>query len=463
MASKRDLVEAQTYSRRRLLTAFTSGAPSGQELEPTKPMRGVVAGVLLTVILVLGSLAYGLLKPTLPSGWDDSSLVVVKDVGTRYVAIKGTLYPVLNTTSARLVVPSSAFHVVQVSQDDIASTKRGATIGIAGAPDAPPPADRLVATGWLSCLVPDGARTTIGVDLPIDTDGDGVDDESTAPPSATAAAPGVLVSVDDDLYIVSGGLRYLIPLESQSAVLRALGLDTATPVPAPAAWLNLFPAGTDLAPVTLPDVGQQVPSVSGLPLDTVIGTVVEVSGVGADTKTYVVDQDGNLAPLGALALPLYELGSGQDAAVVQKSAADVAGVRTATQPVAPADWPQVAPVAVPDERSACARLTTTGDDVQVALVTTAADPDAVAGVLVAPGGGALVRAATTAGGAGGVSLVDESGTAFPVPDASDEMLARLGYTPSQVTRVPPAWTALLPAGPALTEDAAAQQVRSAGA
>ena len=115
MASKRDLVEAQTYSRRRLLTAFVSGAPAGQELEPTKPMRGVVAGILLTVILVLGSLAYGLLKPTLPDGWDDSSLVVVKNVGTRYVAVKGTLYPVLNTTSARLVVPSSSFHVVQLS------------------------------------------------------------------------------------------------------------------------------------------------------------------------------------------------------------------------------------------------------------------------------------------------------------------------------------------------------------
>ena len=60
-------------------------------------------------------------------------------------------------------------------------------------------------------------------------------------------------------------------------------------------------------------------------------------------------------------------------------------------------------------------------------------------------------------------LVDESGSAFPVPDASDEVLARLGYTPSHVTRVPPAWTALLPAGPALTEDAAATQVSPAGA
>ncbi|MEZ0449517.1 type VII secretion protein EccB [Cellulomonas sp. ICMP 17802] len=447
MASKRDLVEAQTYSRRRLLTAFVSGAPSGQELEPTKPMRGVVAGILLTVVLVLGSLAYGLLKPTLPAGWDDSSLVVVKDVGTRYVALKGTLYPVLNTTSARLVVPSSGFHVVQVSAKDIAGTPRGATIGIAGAPDSPPPADRLVGTGWLSCLVPDGARTTLGVDLPVD--------------GATATS-GVLVSVDDDLYVVAGGLRYLIPLEHQAAVLRALGLDTATPVPAPAGWLNLFPAGTDLAPVTLPDVGKQVPSVSGLPLDTVIGTVVEVSGVGTATKRYVVDQDGNLAPLGDLALPLYELGSGQDAAVVRTSAADVAGVRTATEPVAPADWPQAAPVAVPADRSACARLST-GDDGRVDLVTTLADPDAAPGVLVAPGGGALVRAADTDGGAGGVSLVDESGTAYPVPDASDEMLARLGYTPTHVTRVPPAWTALLPAGPALTQDAAAMQVGAAGA
>jgi hypothetical protein len=138
VASKRDLVEAQTYSRRRLLTAFTSGAPGGRELEPTKPLRGVVAGVSLSVLLVLGSLGFGLLSPTLPDGWDDQSLVIVEGDGSRYVGIQGTLHPVLNVTSARLVLDSGSFHVVDVSEDDITDAPRGATIGIAGAPDELP-------------------------------------------------------------------------------------------------------------------------------------------------------------------------------------------------------------------------------------------------------------------------------------------------------------------------------------
>ena len=34
MATKKDLVEAQSFSRRRLTTAFVSGAPGGREVEP---------------------------------------------------------------------------------------------------------------------------------------------------------------------------------------------------------------------------------------------------------------------------------------------------------------------------------------------------------------------------------------------------------------------------------------------
>lgn len=36
MANKKDLAEAQSYSRRRLVTAFSSGIPDGVELTPKK-------------------------------------------------------------------------------------------------------------------------------------------------------------------------------------------------------------------------------------------------------------------------------------------------------------------------------------------------------------------------------------------------------------------------------------------
>jgi len=102
VASKKDLTEAQSFSRRRLLTAFTSGAVGTTELEPAKPLRAVVAGMALTALVVLGGVFYGLISPGLPTGWENNRLVLAKDTGARYVSSQGTLYPVVNTASARL-------------------------------------------------------------------------------------------------------------------------------------------------------------------------------------------------------------------------------------------------------------------------------------------------------------------------------------------------------------------------
>jgi len=443
VASKRDLVEAQTYSRRRLLTAFTSGAPGGRELEPTKPLRGVVAGVSLSVLLVLGSLGFGLLSPTLPDGWDDQSLVIVEGDGSRYVGIQGTLHPVLNVTSARLVLDSGSFHVVDVSEDDITDAPRGATIGIAGAPDELPLASRLAATGWAACVAPDG-----GTALTIDPD---------APAPVADPGAGALVEAAGTLYLVSDGTRHRIPAGDEAAVLRALGLDTATPLAAGADWVNLVPVGSDLAPLTVEGAGDAALPEGGLPIDTRVGTLVEVTGVGDGARRYVVDARGELAPLSDLAYPLYLLGAGDLAAQpLEVTAAEIAAVRTSATPVAPADLPATVPTLPAAGSTACVVLTT-GDAERVDLVLRDG-AEVAAGVRVAPGSGALVRAQTTDGAAATVRLVDGSGRAYPVPDAGDEVLARLGYAPDDVTRVPPAWADLLPTGPDLTVEAAATEV-----
>src|SRR3712207_5107951 len=109
MASKRDLVEAHAFNRRRLVTAFLSGAPGGREVEPTRPARAVIAGVVLAGLVLAGAALAGYLRPGLPQGWNDNTLVVARTSGARYVATGGTLYPVVNTTSARLLVPAEDF------------------------------------------------------------------------------------------------------------------------------------------------------------------------------------------------------------------------------------------------------------------------------------------------------------------------------------------------------------------
>lgn len=73
MADKKDLSEAQSYSRRRLVTAFTSGIPDGVELMPKKNQTPVIVGVGLTIIAMLISMFYGIISPSLPSGWENKN------------------------------------------------------------------------------------------------------------------------------------------------------------------------------------------------------------------------------------------------------------------------------------------------------------------------------------------------------------------------------------------------------
>ena len=152
MATKKDLVEAQSFSRRRLTTAFVSGAPGGREVEPDRPLRAVVGGLALTVVLVLGSMAFGWLRSSLPDDWKNDRLVIAEDSGARYVSVEGVLHPVVNTTSARLLIPADQFKVIAVPDQELEEIQRGPTLGILGAPDSLAPRDRLVGSGWVSCL-----------------------------------------------------------------------------------------------------------------------------------------------------------------------------------------------------------------------------------------------------------------------------------------------------------------------
>ena len=152
MSSKKDLVEAHSFNRRRLITAFVSGAPGGREVEPVRYGRTLVGGLVLALLVVVGAAVTPLLRTTLPKGWNEKGLVIGKESGSRFVAFDKTLYPVINTTSARLILGAEGdFKVNFVPDDEIAKQKQGSTIGIPGAPDLLPTPSKLVTTGWTAC------------------------------------------------------------------------------------------------------------------------------------------------------------------------------------------------------------------------------------------------------------------------------------------------------------------------
>lgn len=53
MTSRKDLLEAQAFTRRRLLAVLVSGAPGGREPEPSTPGRSLLGGVLVAVVVAL--------------------------------------------------------------------------------------------------------------------------------------------------------------------------------------------------------------------------------------------------------------------------------------------------------------------------------------------------------------------------------------------------------------------------
>jgi tetrahydromethanopterin S-methyltransferase subunit C len=74
MVTQRDLVEANSFNRRRLVAAFLSGSTGGYDIEPIRPVRTLAAGFVLAVLLVAGSAVVRVLAPGLPDGWPSVQL-----------------------------------------------------------------------------------------------------------------------------------------------------------------------------------------------------------------------------------------------------------------------------------------------------------------------------------------------------------------------------------------------------
>ena len=432
MASKQELIQAQKFSRRRLLTAFVSGAPGGRELAPTKPLRGVVLGAVLAVLVLLGTLIAGVFTGGLQDGWENSSIVMVEDEGTRYVAVNGTLYPVLNLSSARLI--TSTTEVVEASAEDLDGMERApAPRGIAGAPDALPGGDRLLGGVWTACAAPEGEVAT------------GVGPNAALPAEDVA----VLVTNEDRYFYIAGGYRYEVSFASLSALQLTLGLDATEVHEVSASWLNLYQQGTPLAPVVLGQEGQPAGGAAG-DMDLKVGQLIEVvDSTQERIGMYVVSEDSTLAPISDFALEIYALGVNDESLMEprQLTAGDVEAIERADTGMFPTDWPEQRPD--PVTGAPCARLDTSVEN-PTATLTQNRDP-VTAGVAVEPGHAVLVAAAGSGDG-NAWGFIDERGTYFPVATVED--VERLGYTVDSATTVPAAWVRLFPQGPELSQAAA---------
>ena len=156
MATKKDLVEAHAFTRRRLVTAFLSGAPGGREVEPSRPGGMVVGGIALGVLLIAGAAVGSVLSPRSAADWENPGLILSKDTGERYVITEEStgddpdIRPVINVTSAQLILGVDVEPTL-IQQDALDQITPGADIGILGAPQQLPTSEDFVNTGWTAC------------------------------------------------------------------------------------------------------------------------------------------------------------------------------------------------------------------------------------------------------------------------------------------------------------------------
>jgi type VII secretion protein EccB len=446
----KDNLQAHRFMNRRVRAALLEGDAESNSKPLGRLGTGTYAGIFVTIALLAVVGIIGVLRPGGSTAWQEpGAFIVEEETGARYVYLDGVLHPVLNYSSAKLLL-GERLHVVTVSVRSLESAPHGPEIGIPMAPDSLPDAAHIVGTDWSVCAV-----------------GNVADGE----PLRTAMFPGTAVDGEpigtDAGYLVAttSGRTYLIwsghAYEIGSQWLPAVGYKATDAIPVGDDFVATLPAGQVIAPPTLAGIGQPGPPLPGSVDPVVIGSIFAdrvnayyvMTGDGlaaltplqaglllADTRLTAAYGGSNPSPLpisqaqvtDATLVPLPDLGLGEQA---------------------PATRPDLATLP-PGEQQLCIRYT----DQQVPdIVVGPADRGSItaAGLVQLPtGSGALVAARPNPDTPGTtVYLVTDTGHRYPV--AGQRTLEQLGLAGVTVAQLPAALVGLLPLGPLLDPAAAA--------
>lgn len=449
MQTKRDQLQAYTFVVGRVKAAVLRANPDAASIPFRRSTSSTIVGVLLTLVVTAVCVVIGLLFPGSNTSWREGrDVILAKETGARYVLLDGVLHPVLNYSSAKLVLGARA-GVVTVASASLEGAPRGVPIGIPGAPDSIPAPDRLLTSAPMSCSRPgavDGPPRLLvagGIDVP------------TRP-----ADDAVLVQGPDrELYVAWQGRRFRV---ADRSVPIALGLD-GEPRAVPQFWLNTLLPGADLRPPAIPGLGEpsvRVPGVGALRS----GEVVAVDAVDGGQRYLVALPDG-LASVSQFVAALVRsdprtVEAGATATMRTVAAAAAAGLPGAALPDVPASWPAELPPTggVDPDDLLCTllpagsaaddppqMLTAGADEVTAAVGRLPADRDYI---VLRPGSGLLAQAAAVPGQrTGALFFISDLGVRHALPGAA--AAEALGLSPAAAVGVPADLLAGIPPGPAL--------------
>ncbi|GIJ40345.1 type VII secretion protein EccB [Micromonospora andamanensis] len=463
MPSRRDQVQSYQFFVQRMTSALVAREPD-PEAAPFRRLGGAgFASVMVAVLCLAAVGVYGLLRPGGATKWKEGGAVILeKETGTRYLYREGRLHPVLNYASALLAMETAA-PTISVSRNSLVGTPRGPRIGIPFAPDALPPAGRILDGPWTLCTQP--ARNAAGgiVATTVLTVG-------RAPGGGREPGDSALLVRDrktERLHLVWHDHRYEI--RSEKIVLEGLTMSAEPVVEVGGAWLNALPAGEPIAPRRVADRG--TPS-TALP-DARVGQVFVVESQGGSRQYYLAERS-RLVPLTPLQADVV-LADGETQLAypgearpypIELAAGTAAAAPKAAPPAqgrhrAPEQRPEIARLAG-DQPAICAAYQPGADeptlllDAQVQPVREPVRTGEQTGdgipladrVVIEPGYGVLVAAVSSPDQeTGTLNLVTDLGHRYPL--ASEGVPAILGYPGVQPVRLPASLVVRLPAGPVL--------------
>ncbi|MFJ4619252.1 type VII secretion protein EccB [Streptomyces sp. NPDC088812] len=504
MASRRDQLNAYTFAKRRTLAAFLQSSTDGSEEGAPRPLRAVVPSVIVGVIVMAVFGAWGMLKPTAPTGWDtpNAKVIVASDSTTRYVVLKTDgqvqLHPVLNMASAKLLLDAGEGDVVTVAESvlDNGDIPHGVTIGIPYAPDRLPSASEAsTAKRWVVCERPgagggDSVQKAALVlstrDMKV-TDGKG---------RLTGGQLLYVADPDGKRYVVDADGRAYAVDASDELLLRALVGSGRQPQRVSAEWLATLHQGDA---ITFPGIDGQPGTAAGAPgrLDDSANRVgMVLKAFDNNTEQYYVVLPGQVAPVSAFVAQLLlfseELAGLDQAGQAREVSpgAIVPGKEFGTEH----RWPTGDPTPVNEASTASGSRSTVCNVLRGVNADTGATtlstwvgtdfpeklPSGSSSAYVTPGSGQLYRQFQgQATKDGPVFLVTDTGLRYVLQSNADsatddagigttakereqlqqeaqQAQTRLGYKDVDAAPIPTAWSEFLPTGPRLSTAAARQ-------
>lgn len=432
-------------------------------------VRALLVGAVLGILVLGGCGVWGLIKPQGSVG--DAKILVSKNSGGLYVMVDKTLHPVLNLASARLITGSSE-GPTSVSDGKLSGYPRGPLLGIPGAPVGLPGSAHGGTSVWTVCDRvagdPDAgtvALTVIG------------DRPALSPTIGTAGRDDALLVTDGDTtYLVYQLQRDRVTTAVRArvdtadvAVMRALGLDDASPRRISTGLLNTFP---EVPALTLPDIdGAGRPGAVSAP-GVRTGSVVKTVGID-DSDAYYLVLRNSVQRISEVTAQMIRLADRDAAASVATVAPGVVAALPMTSTLPIGDFPQQTPrvAAAGMAPVTCQEWSRTGDAPRATtrLLTgrtlplpagaqpvevTSADGSGpgVDQVYLRPGSGEFVQVTgneAESGRAESLFYVSDSGVRFGIDGPAAAQTLGLGETPA---KAPWSVISLLAPGPTLSRN-----------